>query len=170
MTAAPTVLAAVEDSPDAVSVARWASQIARAGGGEVVVFVTLPVPPAIHGLAGLRWLDDAVMIEDEGAATVGRVRPVLERMGVPFRVEVRPCLARRSAGGRARQAAGALLRAARDVGADLIVLGYRPVGGSSPAAQVIRRARCDVLVVPRDLAAVDVGHDRRTGVEQRQPS
>lgn len=164
---ASVIVAAIEDSPTAVPVARWAGEVARAGGGKVVVFVAQPVLPEIHGLAGMGWLDESEAAGQEAAATVGRVRPVLERMGVPFRVDVRPCLARRRAAGRARQAAKAILRAARDVGADLIVVGHRPSRGhrrSSVAAMVVRRARCDVLVVPLGMPAADVGEEQRADV------
>ncbi len=170
---ASVILAAIEDSPAAVPVARWAGEVARAAGGDIVVLVTQPVLPEIHGLAGMGWLDGSEAVEQEAAATVGRVRPVLERMGVAFRVEVRPCLARRWAAGRARQAAKALLRAARDIGADLIVVGHRPARRhmrSSVAARVVQRAGCDVLVVPLGLPAADVDEERRPDVGQRRAS
>lgn len=161
------IVAAIDDSPTAVPVARWAGEVARAGGGEIVVFVAPPVLPEIHGLARTRWPAGSEAIRREAAATVGRVQPVLASMGAPFRVEAHPRPARRWAAGRARQAAKASLRAARDVGADLIVVGHRPSRRhrrSSVAAMVVRRARCDVLVVPFGIQAADVGQEQRADV------
>lgn len=170
---ASVVVAAIEDSPTAVPVARWAGDVARATGGEIVVFVAQPVLPEIHGPAGMGWLDETEAVEQGAAATVGRVRPTLERTGVPFRIEVRPCLARRWAAARTRQAAKALLRAARDVGADLIVIGHRPARRhmrSSVAARVVQRAGCDVLVVPLGLPPADVDEERRPDAGERLAS
>ncbi|MFA5786582.1 MAG: universal stress protein [Actinomycetota bacterium] len=167
----PVVLAAVSDSPLAVPVARWAGQIAHATDGEVVVFAAVAIPPDIRGMAGMGWIKQAEWAEQEAAAIAALVRPVLDELGVRYRVGARACRTWRGRWAQARQVAGALLRAARDVGADLVVIAHRPerrTVRSSVAARVLRNSPLDVLVVPLGLPGEEAAEPRRAATLERR--
>lgn len=174
--AAPVVLAAIDDSPAAVAVARAAGEAAQARDGEVVVFTAVGVLPEYHALAGLGWLDEPGSVADDADATLGRVRPVLAHLGVSYRARVGSYVVRGGRRSRTAQIARAVRHAADADGAALIVIGHTPdrrSARSSVAGRLLRRARHDALVVPvpaawcaaGEASTVDPrGHDTRSAL------
>jgi hypothetical protein len=145
------VLAAVDDSPVAPGVARCAADIALASKGTVVVFTAVPVLPRMHTTFDMGRIDERRVDEEDGAATVARVLPILDSLGVPYRIGTRPGVARWGRRVSPRDIARSIRRAARDAGADLFVVGSRCTPwttGSGVAARLTRRSRADVIVVP----------------------
>lgn len=134
------ILVAVDGSPNATSAARWAHDLAQAAGVELYAVHAVgllehashggPVPTSGHR-SEIRWAFDHQWAAPLGLPA-GSERLLL-RDGPP---------------------AGAILSAATEVDADLIVVGTRGVGNhlertlGSTAAQVVQAARCPVTVVP----------------------
>lgn len=145
------VLAAIDDTPAAIAVARGAGDAALALGGEVVAFTAVGVLPDFRSLAGLGWIDEPQSVADDAEATLGRVGPVLDRLGVAHRTLVGSYVLRGGRRSRVGQIARAVRRAAAGEGAGLVVVGHTPhrrPARSSVAARLLRGAAPDVLVVP----------------------
>ena len=126
------VLAAVDDSPTAPGVARRAADIALASDGTVVVFTAVPVLPQMHTRFDVGRTDEHRVVGDDGAATVARVLPILDSLKVPYRIAPVPATVRWGRGVPPRDIARSIRRAARDAGADVIVVGSRNPPRTSP--------------------------------------
>lgn len=149
------VLAAVDDSAAAVAVARAAGEAALTRGARVVVFTAVGVLPEYRALAGLGWIDEPGSVAEDGEAILGRVRPVLDRLGVSYRTRVSAYVVRGGRWGRAAEIARAVRHAADAEGAALIVIGHtaeRRHAHSSVSGRLLRRSTRDVLLVPVTVA------------------
>jgi hypothetical protein len=113
------VLAAVDDSALAPRVVERAVAAALESRRPLLVATVFVVRPD----SLLSPLDATLEAYDEALATLDRVRPQLERCGVPFTAEVRGCSGRGGARRHARRVANQLLRLQADTGAGVVVLG-----------------------------------------------
>lgn len=150
---AAVVLAAVDDSVAAVAVARAAGETALTRGAQVVVFTAVGVLPEHRVLAGLGWIDEPESVAEDAEATLGRVRPMVDRLGVSYQIRVGVYMVRGGRWGRARQIASAIQRAT-DEAAALVVIGHtsnRRAARCSVAGRLLRRSTRDVLVLPVNL-------------------
>lgn len=164
----PVVLTVVDDSPAAPAAARFAGEVARWIGGDVVVLAVVPVPKTGRR-SGIRRRSE-VPPSREAAAAVGRVRPVLDALKVGYRVERLACRAAPATPRRSRRVAAAVLGAVRDLAPVLVVVGHAD-GDPAPwsvAGRLVARAEVDVLVVPAPTAADPAGETPPAGVEGGQ--
>lgn len=133
------ILVGVDGSEGAHAAVTWAAVLARATGAEVV---------AVHAVGMLERLGGATVpsrshLDEVRALLEGPWCAPLADAGVRWRAVLRD--------GNAVQVA---LAAAAEEGADLIVVGSRRLGGSSPlllgstSTQIAQEARCPVTVVP----------------------
>jgi nucleotide-binding universal stress UspA family protein len=141
-----TVVAATDFSETAAAALDWAVEVARPHGARVVLVhvLALPAPPTdlISPRPDLeRHLEDAARTKLDEAAVALRERGV----------EVGPRLV-------PGQPARAVVETAEELGAGLIVVGTRGLGGlrhlvlGSTSQRVVQHARCPVLTVhPEDL-------------------
>jgi len=153
---AAVVLAVADDSVAAVAVARAAGEAALTCGREVVLFTVAGAHPEYRGPAGLGWIDGPGSVADDADATFGRVRPMLDRLGVSYRTRVDSSVVGGGRWGRGRQIAREIQRAAEGEAAALVVIGHpsgRRRARSSVARRILRRTTCDVLVVPVTTAS-----------------
>ncbi len=158
------VLAAVDDPGLAVPVARRAAEQAQRSGRRLVVVVVIPVGGGRLGDGGR--LADAVEDYDDALAMADRIRPAIEESGVVCRLEVRGYRARGGPRRRARRIATAVLHAARQAGATVLVLGqrrHRGAAGASVATRIAHGAPAGVQVIVEQLGAPD-------GAERARPA
>lgn len=136
---ASTILVGLDGSPDSHEAVRWAAGLARSLGAEVV---------AVHALGMLDQLEPdgpLVPTQPHREEIVQRAEgPWTEALaGVDHRVVLHD-----------GSPVDVVLDVATEVGADLIVLGSRGIGGSpalllgSTSSQVAQRAACPVVIVP----------------------
>jgi universal stress protein A len=134
------LLCVVDLDDDAASIARRALEVARLSGGDVQllhVFEFVPVEPMGETLM------PAVQIEEE---LLARARQRLHALATDVGI---PAAAVRIECGSIK---GEIIRVARDIGADLIVIGSRERHGVSILVNltedtVLHQAPCDVLAV-----------------------
>lgn len=140
MTLYRKLLCVVDLDDEAVSIARRALEVARLSGGDVQllhVFEFVPVEPMGETLM------PAVQIEEELLARARqRLLDLAADVGIPASA------ARVESGG----IKGEIIRVAREMGADLIVIGSRERHGVSILVNltedtVLHQAPCDVLAV-----------------------
>lgn len=146
---ASTILVGLDGSADSHEAVRWAGAMARSLGAEVV---------AVHALGLLDKLEPGGPV----VPTQPHRDEIAERAEGPWvepldGVEHRVVLQDGSP-------VDVVLEVAADVGADLIVLGSRGIGGSpalllgSTSTQVAQRAACPVVIVPGpDRAGLEPG-------------
>ncbi len=124
---------------------RQAIKLAGKGATEICVLHVEPSPSALTPLAG--YAPDAHSEADRRAETVKNLCAVLEER-VPSHVRTRPLL-------KQGETAEQIMRAAREEGADLIVLTTHGAGGLQPgelgsvATRVLQIAPCPVMTVNR---------------------
>ena len=141
------VLAAVDDSVAAVAVARSAGETALTCGAQVVVLAAVEVPPEHPALAGPTGIDEPGPIAGDADATLGRARPMLDRLDVKYRTRVAAYVVRGGRWGRGRRIAYAVQRAADGEATAPIADGHAL--GRHPARWgLLRRGAPDVLAVP----------------------
>src|ERR671933_295956 len=135
------VIVGTDGSETATAAVERAAAIARLSGGELVALHAYRTTPAFGdtGGASIATVDPGIL-EDEGGRVLARLE---ERLGAD--VQFRTTLRR---GDPAR----CLLDAAREEGADLIVIGSRGMKGArrvlgSVPNSVAHGAECDVLIV-----------------------
>jgi len=134
------ILIATDGSEPALHAAKHAIYLAKGLGSAVLVLNVVDTGEAFH--AGVHYAEDLAELEQSGAAAVAAVKTLCDEAGVPATTLV--------ARGTPQ---AAILRAAADEGADLIVLGT--VGMSalerallgSVSEHVLHQARCPVLLV-----------------------
>lgn len=134
------ILAAIDLTDDSRAVAERACELARSSGGtvkllHVVEFV--PIEPMTDSLMPVMQIDDQLI-----ARATKQMRALAEKLG----------LAPDAGSVEAGSAKGEILRYARELGCDLIVLGCRERHGLSILIQrtedtVLHGAPCDVLAV-----------------------
>jgi nucleotide-binding universal stress UspA family protein len=131
------ILLAVDDTEPSQRAVEAAAVMAEASGGAILVFHVREADPASRNM-GLETCEEA-------ATLVATIVDRLRRDGVTAEGETHTA--------RSGQAARDITRAARGLGADLIVMGSRGCSDlaavliGSVAHQTIRRAVCPVLVV-----------------------
>lgn len=141
------VLAVVDDSALAVPVVLRAARLAATAGQPLIVATvfTFPVQAPAGGLPA------TCEAFEEAVAVFERVRPLLDRLAVPYRFDIRGCPGRGGPRRRARRVADQLLRIRAETAASAIVLGLpdRPAGwrGAHPGAEG-RAGRCAHRVRP----------------------
>lgn len=134
---------------------RKALELADGGKTEICVLHVEPVATALTPLAG--YAPNARSEADRRAETVKNLCAVLEER-VPQNVRTRPLLKQGEAGEE-------IVRAAREEGADLIVLTTHGAGGLQPgelgrvATNVLQTASCPVLTVNRSRETVTIKND-----------
>lgn len=145
------VLAAIHDSVAAAAVARAAGETALTRGAQVVVFTAVGVLPEHRARDGLDGIDEPGSVAGDADATLGRVRPILERLEVSYRTRVGANAVRGGRWGRGHRIARAIQRGADDKAAALIVVGRtrgRRPARASIAGHLLRHSARDILVVP----------------------
>jgi hypothetical protein len=149
------VLAAVDDSSLAPRVVERAVAAALVADCPLLVATVFVVRPD----SLLSPLDATLEAYDGALATLDRVRPQLERCGVPFTAEVRGCSGRGGARRHARRVANQLLRLRAEAGAGVVVLGTWQAGRSPGAigARIVRALPVDVEVAFAAPRPVPVG-------------
>lgn len=137
-----TVIAAVDGSPAARDVLARAVDQARAAGAPLHVVHVFEPPTVVYGMAGAYVFDERAIAESEQQAVWEIVEPLLEGTGVEWvRVDL------------SGYPPAVITEYAKDVGADLIVIGTRGRGEfrslvlGSTSHGVIHDSPCDVLVV-----------------------
>ncbi len=116
------IVTVVTDSLEDVEVARAAAELAVRPGTRLVLAVPLPGEGVLVE-QGLPGLPGDLSVPADARAAVGRVRPVLDRYGVPFSVLAVPYRDRGGPRRRGRRIAAALLRTAQGLRARGLVLG-----------------------------------------------
>lgn len=136
-----TILVGLDGSTDSHEAVRWAASLARSLEAEVV---------AVHALGLLDQLEPGgpmVPTQPHRQEIADRARGAWSEPLVDAGVDHEVVLHDGSP-------VDVLLGAAEDVGADLIVLGSRGIGGApalllgSTSSQVAQRATCPVMIVP----------------------
>lgn len=135
------IVVGVDGSADSEAAVRFTGALARALGAEVV---------AVHALGLLDRLEpDGPRVptqphrEEIAAKVEGEWTAALRDAGVPHRAVLHD-----------GNPVDVVLQVVDEVGADLVVLGSRGIGGSpiqllgSTSSQVAQRARCPVTIVP----------------------
>ena len=135
-----TILVGVDGSVHARRATEWAATLARAVGGTVVV---------VHALGLLHRRPDGTMVPSDGARDEIRAEleddwcAPLRDAGIEYRAELREGTPVR-----------ALMTAADELDADVIVLGSRGAGGfaglrlGSTSQQVTQHSRRPVVIIP----------------------
>ncbi|HXQ89016.1 MAG TPA: universal stress protein, partial [Solirubrobacterales bacterium] len=127
-----------DDTPEAAAALRRAEEIALASRATIVVYTVSAPPAVVPGAAGYA----PAVLPQAGEIVTRTVKSVDERL---------------AATGRALSGvpAQAIAEACEEAGADLLVTGSRGYGPvrrvllGSVSTQLMRRASCPVLVVPR---------------------
>jgi transcription elongation factor GreA len=163
------VLAAVHDPNLAAAVALRAGEHARARGRSVVVLTMVPIAAA-HGLGPGGRLPGELDDYDDALAIIRKAERALEALGVAYRVELCGYLARGAPRRQARRLAATVLRAAGQLGAEVITVGRprgRATSGTSVAARVVNGAPVHVGVSVVSAPSQAVGRARRGGGSRR---
>jgi transcription elongation GreA/GreB family factor len=165
------VLAAVHDARLGAAVAQRAGEHARAGGRGVVVVAMVPIADA-QGLGREGRLPGGLDDYDDALAIIQEVERVLDAQGVAYQVELRGYLARGAPRRRAQRLAAMVLRAAGQVGAEVITVGRprgRAASGTSVAARIVNGApvhvQVSVVSAPQPARAAG-GARRRAGTRR----
>src|SRR6476646_3884054 len=133
-----TIAVAYDDTPEAKAALERAEEIARACRATIVVFTVAAPPAVVPGASGYT----PTIPPQAGSIVTRTVKSVDERLGATGRAL-------------AGVPAGAIAEACEEAGADLLVAGSRGYGPlrrvllGSVSTQLVHRAPCPVLVVPR---------------------
>lgn len=144
------VLAAIDGSPQGAHVLSWASGLARGFGSVVTALHVVPSSLADTALAAAEVVFGAPPVRFVDVAAPLATSDVVSRAAEASDPSHDAVTSTVAIGDPATE----ILGAARRIGADLIVLGRRRTGGlrravlGSVVHQVLRDARCPVLVVP----------------------
>ena len=136
------IIAALDSSPIAPDVLTRAMEQAKAAATALHVVHVFQPPTVVYGMAGAYVFDERSLAEAEHQAVWDLVEPMLEDAGVEW---VRADLS--------GYPPSAVTEYAKDVGADLIVVGTRGRGEfrslvlGSTSHGIIHDSPCDVLVV-----------------------
>lgn len=139
------ILAAVDDSPAAAKGLREALRLAKAGDARLHILHVVNEYAAFAAMEGAPSVDFVPLLREEGRRILAKAEAAAARQGVKPRM-----LMREMVGG---SVADAIVREARKIGADLIVLGTHGRRGvrrlvlGSDAEQVVRAASAPVLLV-----------------------
>lgn len=133
-----TIAVAYDDTPEAKAALKRAEAIALACRGTVVIYTVMAPPAVVPGASGYT----PAMPPDAGAIVTRTVKAVDERLAATGRMLT--------------GAPGpAIVEACEEIGADLLVAGSRGYGPllrvllGSVSTQLLHKAPCPVLVVPR---------------------
>ena len=151
-----TIVAGFDGSDASQAAVRYASRIAGAAGGQVVAVTGYPVPPRVLGKGAADGATGALAADARAQADLTLAE--LHQDAVASRV-VRP-----------GSAAQALIEAADELGADLIVVGTHHSSGpgrlalSTTGDRLIHGAPCPVCIVPagaasEEIATIGVAYD-----------
>ncbi|HEX6674096.1 MAG TPA: GreA/GreB family elongation factor [Actinomycetes bacterium] len=164
------VLAAVHDPDLAAAVALRAGEHARAMGRSVLVLTLVPIAAA-HGLGPGGRLPGELDDYDDARAIIREAERALEALGVAYQVELCGYLARGAPRRQARRLAATVLRAAGQLGAEVITIG-RPRGrapsGTSVAARVVNGAPVHMQVSVASAPVPALGRARRGAGSRRR--
>jgi nucleotide-binding universal stress UspA family protein len=150
MLAVRTVLHPTDFSAHSQAAFRIACSLARDYGARLVVLHVAPPPVVVTDAVLVAWPS----VEDR--------KPLLDKLGHLRPQDPNVAVEHRLAEG---DEAGEILRAAREVGADVVVMGTHGRSGlgralmGSVAEQVVRKAPCPVLTVKTPPAAAPATHD-----------
>lgn len=137
-----SIIAALDGSPIAPDVLRRAVDQAKAAAATLHVVHVFQPPTVVYGMAGAYVFDERSLAEAEHQAVWDLVEPMLEDAGVEW---VRADLS--------GYPPSAITEYAKDIGADLIIVGTRGRGEfrslvlGSTSHGIIHDSPCDVLVV-----------------------
>jgi len=123
-----------------------AGETALTRGAQVAVFTAVGVPPEHRARDGLDGIDEPGSVADD--ATLGRVRPILDRLEVSCRARVGAYAVRGGRWGRGRRIARAIQRGANEKAVALIVIGHTRGRRPARAGHLLRHSARDILVVP----------------------
>ena len=151
-----TIVAGFDGSDPSQAAVRYAARIAAAAGGQVVAVTGYPVPPRVLGKGAADGATGALAADARAQADLTLAE--LHEDAVASRV-VRP-----------GSAAQALIEAADELGADLIVVGTHHSAGpgrlalSTTGDRLIHGAPCPVCIVPagaasEEIATIGVAYD-----------
>lgn len=139
------IIVAVDDSPAAAKGLREAVRLAKAEGARLNILHVVNQYLAYAGLGAPPTPDLVPLLREGGKRILAKAHSVAERAGVPAKTHLRERV-----GG---SAADAVVREARKLGSDIIVLGTHGRRGvrrlvlGSDAEQVVRTASVPVLLV-----------------------